>query len=123
MSWKYFTEDEMRCKCGCGRCEMDEEFMRLLDKMRGRCGFPFKVTSGFRCPQYNAQVSITGADGPHTTGKAADIALSERRKYFALDELFGLVDTFRGIGIGNDFIHLDTLTPEERPSRPCVWTY
>ena len=25
--WKYFTRKELQCKCGCGKCEMDEGFM------------------------------------------------------------------------------------------------
>jgi len=67
--YKYFTADELACKCGCGHGinDMDSEFMDVLDKMRGELGFALPVTSGFRCPQHNASVSSTGSAGPHTS--------------------------------------------------------
>ena len=33
------------------------------------------ITSGYRCPLHNSNVSSTGLRGPHVTGKAADIAV------------------------------------------------
>ena len=119
--WRYFTEAELACKCGCGRCEMDEEFMADLDDLREVCGFPFPVTSGYRfeSPDEKESSSTTPGRGPHTTGKAVDIAANARRKFKILE----IADGITGIGIAKTFIHLDTLTPEERPSRPCVFTY
>src|SRR5690606_42128115 len=67
-----------RCKCGCGRNEIQEELVDKLDKLRGIMRIPFRITSGFRCPVHNEKVSSTGRNGPHTTGFAADILLSGR---------------------------------------------
>ena len=121
--WKYFTRDEMTCQCGCGHCNMDEEFMRRLDKLRERCGFPFRIASGFRCDDHNAEVSTTGEGGPHTTGKAVDIMANASQRFSIIEKgLFPDIG-ITGIGPAKTFIHLDTLTPEERPSRPCVWSY
>ena len=113
----YFTEDEFRCKCGCGRADMDEEFVRRLDLVRGRLDIPFAITSGFRCPEHNTKVSSTGASGPHTTGLAADIGLSRKNARDALSELS---EAFSGIGINQKgdgrFIHVDMLGRR-------IWSY
>lgn len=98
--------------------------MRQLNALRGRYAFPFRVTSGYRCPDHNASVSSTGRSGPHTTGKAADIALERREAFLVLSDAaqFG----FTGIGVNQKgsgrFIHLDMLQPDEAP-RPTVWSY
>lgn len=124
--WKHFSVEEMACH-HCGECHMDENFMALLDKLREEYGKPIIVNSGYRCPEYNAEISHTGKDGPHTTGKAIDISVSghdaHRLLYFALNNGF--------TGVGSDqkgdhesrFIHLDTLTQEEVETRPWHWTY
>ena len=33
-----------------------------------------RVTSGYRTPEHNRRVSRTGYEGPHTTGRAVDVA-------------------------------------------------
>ena len=119
MDWsniEHFTEEEFKCPC-CGEAPMDQSFMESLDFVRDTLGFPFIITSGYRCPDYNDSISSTGRDGPHTTGKAADIALSYGRARQALDLL---VHEFNGLGLKQHgdgrFIHVDLL--ESR-----VWTY
>jgi zinc D-Ala-D-Ala carboxypeptidase len=72
---KYFTIEEFACK-HCGRVVMDGAFLEDVDQMRGLFGKPLVVTSGYRCPDHNAAVSSTGRTGPHTTGHAADFAVS-----------------------------------------------
>ena len=96
---------------------MDQAFIEKLDETRESLGIPFPITSGYRCPEYNNEVSSTGFAGPHTTGQAADIALSRlnaRKALTALSMRFG------GIGINQRgdgrFIHVDDLSPR-------IWTY
>lgn len=126
MDWsrlRYFTEGEFRCKghdcCG-GQALMDERFMRMLDDLRHQLGKPIRISSGYRCPLYNDQVSSTGEDGPHTTGKAADLLVSGPDADTVLSLAYQL--GFGGKGInqkgdhGQRFIHLDTLTNR-------VWSY
>lgn len=108
--WKHFSKEEMECS-HCGKCHMDSGFMRSLDALREVFGGPLRVSSGYRCPEYNKEVSHTGLDGPHTTGKAVDILVAgkDARK------LISLADEFPGLGVsqkgdwGSRFIHLDQL--------------
>ncbi len=121
--YENFTEDEFRCKCGCGRADMDPLFLRELQALRKRFGFPMVVTSGFRCPEPNAAVSSTGLAGPHTTGRAADFRVDRQRAWWLNKCLNGC---FSGIGYqqkgGGRFMHLDTLSAMQAP-RPNLWTY
>lgn len=126
--YKFFSLDELKCKCGkCGSTgdEMDTAFMNSLILLRSDCGFPFVITSAYRCPEYNAKVSGTGRHGPHTTGKAVDIAIDRERAFILLSKAFDY--GFQGIGIkqhGNGrFIHLDTCKDGEVGSRPIIWSY
>lgn len=120
--WAHFTPDELRCRCGCGRCEMDAAFMDKLEAARVAAGVPFVVTSGYRCPDHDRAVgtSSTPGAGPHTTGKAADIGWPPE-KAFAI--LVAAVNAgLRGLGMHGRgrpavrYIHLDDLEPR-------AWTY
>ena len=74
-----FSVHEMACKCGCGKHEMDEEFMRMLQTLRDEMQGPLRVTSGFHCEDHNQMVSTTGKNGPNTLAKASDILVSGER--------------------------------------------
>lgn len=105
--------------------------MQLVDSLRDLCGFPFVVTSGFRCAAHNVGVSTTGANGPHTTGRAIDIQLHGTEALRVLIEVFTPFSFFNFSGIGlkqngpveSRFIHLDNLTPRDGFPRPALWTY
>lgn len=124
---RYFTYSEFDQKDGkipnSGERFMDKQFLANLDTLRSKCGFVFNITSGYRSPKYNDKVSSTGLTGPHTTGKAADIAVSRDHAYILLKNAFEM-GCFTGIGIkqkGNKrFIHLDTI---EGQLRPTIWSY
>lgn len=125
--WKYFSLIELKCKCG--NCEstgleMDDTFMEKLSWIREELGFPFIISSAYRCGEYNKKVSGTGENGPHTTGKAIDIVVNGEKAYALLSK--ALLQDFKGIGInqkGNSrFIHLDDLEYPDYP-RPMVWSY
>lgn len=121
MSWLYFKASEFDCT-HCGKNKIDTEFVDKLDRLRQLFHRPIIITSGYRCPEYNNQISTTGFDGPHTTGKAADISVDRQRAYYLLELAFELGFTGIGIhqkGVGR-FIHLDILT---EGLRPTIWTY
>lgn len=122
--WPHFTEAEMRCK-GSGRSAMDPAFMDRLEALRQAFGRPMSITSGYRAPDYNAKVSASGPDGPHTTGRAVDVAVSGADA-LALVGL-AIAQGFTGVGVcqkgGSRFIHLDDLPPGGRHPRPAIWSY
>jgi zinc D-Ala-D-Ala carboxypeptidase len=121
---KNFTPAEVACKCGCGKLP-EQSFMELVQILRDVVGFPFKVTSGARCSTYNQKVSTTGPEGPHTTGRAIDIAVYGERALKLIRA--ALMSGITGIGvmqhgpIEKRFIHLDDLPAAHK--RPNVWTY
>lgn len=118
--WANFKLDEFACK-HCGENKIDTKLVDALQELRERCGFALPVSSGYRCPVYNADVSTTGPNGPHTTGKAVDLAVDRAKAYRVLKEAMAM--GFTGIGIqqkGNGrFIHLDLLDE----GRPTIWSY
>ncbi len=122
--WKHFTEEELTCKCGCARQEMDGVFMTKIESMRLDAGFQFIVKSAYRCPDYNDRISSTGKNGPHTAGRAMDIGVSGNKAHALLDLSFSYGMTGAGISQKGDhnsrFIHLDNLT---EGTRPWVWSY
>jgi uncharacterized protein YcbK (DUF882 family) len=132
-SWKdikHFKPAEFACRCGeCGSDgnEMNLDFVDSLDQLRERLGYPMTITSGYRCPAYNERISTTGKDGPHTTGRAADVLISGEQA-FRLVQQCSLGGWMSGIGIKQKgphekrFIHLDDLAGPDHP-RPRIWTY
>jgi len=123
--WQYFTIEELTCHCGCGKMDMDEGFMRKIVSLRRSLGFPFPVSSGFRCPEHNNNVSGSGLNGPHTTGHAMDIEIAGEE---ALDIISNATDFhMTGVGIKQHgdkrFIHLDDLKGGPTRPRPWVWSY
>ena len=124
---RHFKRREFLCPC-CGAEGMDSDFLRKLDDCRHRFDFPFWVTSGYRCPDYNARISSTGRTGPHTTGHAVDLSLMGRQAFQVLQQC-SLGGWFTGIGLrqhgahSKRFIHLDDLPDGDGRFRPTVWTY
>lgn len=126
MSWSspYFTQDEMRCKCGCNQDGMDANFMERLTSLRADWGQPMTVTSAYRCPQHPIEAK-KAKPGTHASGRAVDIAVQGEDAYKFLCAALG--HGFTGIGVqqkgGGRFIHLDDLTKEEGLPRPTIWSY
>lgn len=125
-SLKYFKLSEFDSPDSPGSgVNMDEEFLEKLDLLREHCGFPFRITSGFRTVEQNKKDG--GADkSAHLLGRAADIACNAQEAYtiLKLAPQYG----FFGIGISQKnsrFVHLDDIAMGEIDNivRPLVWTY
>lgn len=115
---KYFDISEFDCK-HTGRNEMQKHFLQALDELRKRCGFPFKVTSGYRDPSHPVEARKE-RPGTHTEGIAADIAVADgiqRRKIVEEAIKMG----FGGIGVAKTFVHVDARLHLENPM--VMWTY
>ena len=123
----HFTPREMACRRS-GSLLLAPEFMDALEALRVTVNRPLPVTSGYRDPEHNALVSSTGKTGPHTTGRAADIAICCEDAYALLGAAIR-AGAFTGIGLNQRgpypgrFVHLDTLQPAAAAPRPRVWTY
>ena len=127
---KYFTLDELKCKCG--ECkstgeEMDHLFMKSIHVLRQKCGFPFIVTSAYRCAEYNAKVSKNKKYGAHTLGKAMDIKIASTQAFILLQNIYAFPTLFNGIGINQKgasrFIHIDNVKNDNKIPRPMIWSY
>ena len=95
--------------------------MDLLQEARGVLG-PITITSAYRCSTHNSAVSKTGANGPHTTGKAIDIAVRDSQHRKELITYF--TPKVTGLGIAKSFIHIDLLTADDGfEVRPNCWVY
>ena len=104
---------------------MDPVFMEEVEKLREALGYPIRVSSVYRCPDYNSQFSSTGSMGPHTTGKALDILVSGRNAHELIKS--ALKHGFTGIGISQNgphskrFSHLDKM--DDLSKRPWIWSH
>lgn len=122
--WPNFSIEEFQCK-HCGAHILVPEFMDRLQALRTDFKKPMKITSGYRCSNYNSDISETGLTGPHTTGRAVDIQVSGKDAYELMR--LALVHGFRGIGVSQRgpqntrFLHLDDVP--DTIIRPMVWSY
>ena len=110
-TYKYFSAKEI--------VGLKPELVAILDKMRGECGFPFKINSGFRTVAYNNTLKDAVTDSAHTTGEAVDISItdsSQRMKIISSAFMNGI----KRVGISDKFIHLDI--SKTLPSG-VVWLY
>lgn len=110
----YFSTDELRCS-HCGVSCMDEAFMDKLNELRHVCGFPFNLTSAYRCSEHPIE-KAKQKPGTHNKGIAVDVLAGSADKYVIVKEALKL--GFTGIGIHNNFVHLDT-----RDTVPVIWNY
>lgn len=128
MDWPYpnFSKKEMQCRCGCGMLP-EATFMEKLQHLRNEYGRSMLITSGARCVRYNAVVSSTGNNGPHTTGLAADVLVHGSQAHTLLK--LALKHYFTGIGLRQNgaynsrFMHLDIIENSNNHPRPWIWTY
>lgn len=119
----YFTESELKCKC-CGDNKFNDRTLDKLIQLRAALDFPFIISSGYRCPEYNRQI---GATQTHATGRAVDIQVSHGKAQELVSNArkYG----FTGIGVNQKgavksrFIHLDDLPNSASRPRPHIWSY
>ena len=126
MDWNtsaYFNQHEFTCS-HTGKCDMDSNFINKLNELRVAFGKPMRITSGFRDVTHPIEAKKS-SPGAHTTGQAADIAVSREEAFDLLS--LALTRGFTGIGIqqkgSGRFIHLDTLKNSPERPRPTIWSY
>ena len=114
---KFFEDYEFECPC-CKQANISPLFVNCLDAARLRAGVPFKITSGYRCPNHNRAVGGSPTSS-HMLGIAVDIAAGASGIKFLIVK--ALIESgFTRIGIGKDFVHVDM--DGMKPSN-VMWTY
>lgn len=114
----YFSSSEIECNCGCGQCIAQPSFYFKMNWLRSLVGTPLKVTSWNRCPLHNGKEGGSNTSS-HLIGWACDmLSLDEIERYRII--FFAGFIGFRGVGIADNFIHLD-----DDPCKPInrIWTY
>jgi len=120
MKYRFFRLEEFYCKCRREHAEqlVDERLVMMLDLARERAGVSFKVSSGYRCSEHNAEVGGV-KDSAHLKGMAADIHVSNSKERFLILKAL-LSIGFKRIGMGRDFVHVDI---DDTKPYPVIWMY
>lgn len=120
---KYFTRNEFECS-HTHTCEMDQEFIDRLNKLREEFGKPLTINSGYRSPEHPIEF-VKKSPGAHSSGKACDISIARQDALKLLKLAIKL--EYTGLGINQKgssrFIHLDTLENSSERPRPTIWSY
>lgn len=96
---------------------MDPEFLEKLDLLREKCGFPFRITSGYRDATHPAEArKAEPGTGTHCQGIAADIAVSNG--FERMNIVHEAIKMGFSIGVARTFVHVD-----DRKTTPVMWTY
>jgi len=99
---EHFWLSEFECRDGSNFVE--HELVLKLEELRKLIGLPIIINSGYRSLEYNRSI---GSDdtSQHILGRAVDI-----QKFYLDDDAFELIAKlvgFKGIGIYDNFYHLD----------------
>lgn len=115
---KFFHIREFDCThTGTGGDNMDPEFLEKLDLLREKCGFPFRITSGYRDATHPAEArKAEPGTGTHCQGLAADIAVSNG--FERMNIVHEAIKMGFSIGVARTFVHVD-----DRKTTPVMWTY
>ena len=101
-----FSEHEFSCPCGCVSPRPNLLLVNKLQLLRDFIG-PLKINSGYRCKEYNIQVK-GNPNSQHLLYKAVDPSTkgwSGAKRFLLVSKAIEL--GFTGIGIYENFIHLD----------------
>jgi len=96
-----------------------EELMYKIDAMRTECAFPFRITSGYRTPAYNATLKDSVTDSAHTLGLAVDISCTDSTKRSKMIRS-AFNNGITRIGISETFLHFDI---DPKKPQNVVWIY
>jgi uncharacterized protein YcbK (DUF882 family) len=101
----HFSRSDFACKCGCGFDTVDFELIRSLEYIREHFDKPVIISSGCRCPDWNARSG--GSDNSlHLQGRAADIKIHG----VSPADVQSLAENMEVGGLGRyvSFTHIDT---------------
>ena len=122
--WPNFTIAELACRCEGRFCQgaywHDPLFLDALQALRDQIGRALIVTSGHRCPLWNATVG--GAPLSQHKTLAVDLSLAGQDRWQLMERARRV--GFTGFGLGRTFLHLDRRTQSAEwkyPGSEHVW--
>ena len=106
---KYFSYDEIKCRCKrpeCDAVDVSPGLLDIMDEIREEWGKPITVTSGSRCDFHNEKVGGV-KKSRHLEGKALDVAVEpqDMLAFAALCQDKGIT----GIGLAKGWMHLERI--------------
>ena len=114
--WPHFGLDEFVCGCrrireagldGCTLVQVRQSLLTALEAIRSQLGNrPIRVTSGYRCPRYNALIGGV-PNSQHILGNAADIQIQGIAPLQVADVAEPIIADKGGIGRYPTFTHID----------------
>lgn len=123
MTWENFNLDEFACR-HCGKNLISHNLVDKLQSLRTELGFPFVITSGYRCPKHPNEINKS-KPGTHAMGFAVDILSHGEQAYKIVAN--APKHGFTGIGVNQKgkgrFIHLDIAEVNHGKQRPTIWSY
>lgn len=126
MAWENFERSEFQCS-HCGKNEIKDELVDVLQEIRSSAGIPMRVTSGYRCPDHPIEAA-KAKPGSHTLGLAADIGVSHRAAFRILKAAMAH-PKITAVGINQKgpqetrFLHLGIDDEGPGKPRPHVYSY
>jgi uncharacterized protein YcbK (DUF882 family) len=107
----HFSEEELACPC-CGACNVTQELVDALNKLRDLAGAPIVIDSGYRCAAHNAAIGGE-PHSYHMQGMAADIRMAPRNGH-DVARLADQIEAFHGFGAAPLWCHVDVRpTPDK----------
>jgi len=92
-----------------------------LELLREVYGHPMRLSSAYRCPEWNEKVSSTKSrTGPHTKG-AVDVLCYHDRAYDLADSAKTM--GWKGIGYNQKGPHEDRFIHLDRREKRTIWSY
>jgi len=112
---KDFSVSEFACPCGKCEPQISAQLVNSLQHIRQDIQMPIRITSGFRCKEYNDKIGGE-ENSSHTQGEGADIAIPNNQfRHLFLNQA---LQWFGRIGIYTNHVHVDV--SKTLPS-PRLW--
>ena len=102
----HFKVREFACRDGSDVVLVAPRLVMVLESIRSRFNAAVRINSGYRTPQYNAQVGGS-AHSQHCYGTAADITVAGQTPEAVAAYTRRIMPDWGGVGVYQTFTHID----------------
>ena len=102
----HFKVREFACRDGSDVVLVAPRLVMVLESIRSRFNAAVRINSGYRTPQYNAQVGGS-AHSQHCYGTAADITVAGQTPEAVAAYARRIMPDWGGVGVYQTFTHID----------------